>query len=460
MALIAPEHQLMNTDLYQLTMAAGYHVHQPRTRASFELTVRKLPAQRSFLVAAGLEQALEYLQNLQSSPEELAWLKKHPAFAQVPAAFFTALAELRFSGDVWALPEGTVFFPHEPVLRIEGSLLEAQLVETWLLALLNYQISVASKAARIQLAIANSGRPCRFLDFGSRRAHGPQAALLAARAAFIGGASGTSNVLAAQELGIPCVGTAAHAWIMAFPSEAEAFAAYRELFPEHGILLVDTYDSLQGVRNAIASGPGLQGIRLDSGDFLSLSHASRRLLDAAGLNDTQIVVSGDMNEERIRDLLHAGAPVDSFGVGTELVTSLDAPSLGGVYKLVEIESAEGQRRPTLKLSPQKTSYPGRKQIWRSRDVHGQLDCDTLSLSHETEKGEALLVQVMAKGERLLPAESLQTIQARTRQQLAQLPYALRQLEEGATSPVRYSHGLLGLTREIQDQLTPKEMLIP
>lgn len=460
MALIAPEHQLMNTDLYQLTMAAGYYVHHPQTRASFELTVRKLPAHRSFLVAAGLEQALDYLQNLQTSPEELAWLKRHPAFAQVPASFFTALAELRFSGDVWALPEGTVFFPHEPLLRIEGSLLEAQLVETFLLALLNYQVSVASKAARIQLAIAESGRSCRFLDFGSRRAHGPQAALLAARAAFIGGAAGTSNVLAAQALGIPCVGTAAHAWIMAFPSESEAFAAYRKLFPEHSVLLVDTYDSLQGVRNAIASGPGLQGIRLDSGDFLSLSRASRRLLDAAGLSETQIVVSGDMNEIRIRELLGAGAPVDSFGVGTELVTSLDAPSLGGVYKLVELETAEGQRRHTLKLSPQKVSYPGRKQIWRSRNVQGELDCDTLSLSHEAGNGEALLIQVMANGKRLLAPESLQTIQTRTRQQLAQLPHTLRQLENVATSPVEYSPGLLGLTREIQDQLTPKEMLIP
>lgn len=446
MTLLSQTPSVLNTDLYQLTMAAGYHVHGlADQRATFELYVRRLPHQRSFLVAAGLEQALDYLMNLRFSPEEVDWLRTLPAFKQVPDSFFNRLRELRFTGDVWALPEGTVFFPYEPVLRISAPLIEAQLVETWLLAMLNYQTSVASKAARIRLAIQNMGSSASFVDFGSRRAHGPEAALLAARAAFIGGATGTSNVQAAQVFGLPVQGTAAHSWTMAFETEPEAFSAYRQVFPEHSTLLVDTYDTVEGIRNAIASGTDLKGIRLDSGDFLSLSRTARTMLDAAGMQSTKIVVSGDMNEFKVQDLLAAGAPVDIFGIGTELVTSLDAPSLGGVYKLVELETRDGRLRHALKLSNSKVSYPGCKQVWRKLESDGTMSGDLLGLAHERPEGEALLVEVLKAGQRLQPSDhslkALQLIQRRTLSQLAALPESLQQLRNAEHYPVTLGAGL-------------------
>lgn len=455
MTLIDTSHQVLNTDLYQLTMAAGYFCHGlAERRATFELYVRKLPPQRSFLLAAGLEQAIDYLRQLRFDAAEIEAVRSMPMFAAVPAAFFDYLATLRFDGDVWALPEGTVFFPYQPILRISAPLIQAQLIETWLLAMVNYQTSVASKAARIQLAIENAGSAARFIDFGSRRAHGPQAALLAARAAWIGGAVGTSNVLASRQLEIPVVGTAAHAWTMAFACEPEAFAAYREIFPQHSTLLVDTYDTLQGVRHAIASGQELGGIRLDSGDFLTLSRQARQLLDQAGMERTRIVVSGDMNEYKVRDLLAAGAPIDQFGIGTELVTSIDAPSLGGVYKLVEVADGQGGVRQALKLSGSKISYPGRKQIWR-RQESGRLMQDTLGLADEALPGLPLLQPVMRAGT-ALPLPNLAEIQVYARAQLASLPAELRQLEGAAPTHLELSPALLENYRQLKLMTLEKE----
>jgi len=448
---------ILNTDLYQLTMAAGYFQHQMHQQpASFELYVRRLPFQRQFLVAAGLEQALSYLENLRFEPEQIAWLQAQPVFSRVSPAFFDYLQSFRFEGEVWALPEGSLFFPYEPILRITAPLLQAQLVETWLLAMLNYQTSVASKAARISLMLQDHSQSrSSFVDFGSRRAHGPEAALLAARAAYIGGAAGTSNVAAAQALDLPVVGTAAHAWTMAFATEPEAFAAYHQAFPEHSTLLVDTYDTLQGVKNAMACSPDLKGIRLDSGDFLALSQASRQLLDQAGCTQTRIVVSGDMNEYKVRDLLQAGAPIDVFGIGTELVTSIDAPSLGGVYKLVELEQA-GKKRYGLKLSAGKTAYPGCKQIWRQQAANGLLAGDLLGLSSETQPGTPLLQCVMQHGQRLKPPESLAQIQARTLQGLQALPPELRQLESESPYAVEQSEALIHLFMQVKQQLQPAQ----
>ena len=456
MTLVSSQHQVLNTDLYQLTMAAGYFVQGlAERRATFELYVRRLPPKRSFLVAAGLEQALDYLKDLRFELDDLAALRELPVFARVPAAFFDYLGSLRFEGDVWALPEGTVFFPYEPILRITAPLIQAQLVETWLLSMLNYQTSVASKAARVQLALANSGSSARFIDFGSRRAHGPQAALLAARAAWIGGATGTSNVHAAHALGIPAIGTAAHAWTMAFGDEPAAFAAYREIFPEHSTLLVDTYDTIQGIRHAIASGAGLKGIRLDSGDFLGLSREARQMLDDAGMPETKIVVSGDMNEYKIRDLLAAGAPIDLFGVGTELVTSIDAPSLGGVYKLTEVEDGSGGMRQALKLSSSKVSYPGCKQVWRQSD--GLFTHDILDLDDQTQPGEALLVKVMAAGEQLVAHPPVAAIQQLALRQLAQLPAPLQDLETAESYSVGIGAGLQERFDTLKNQMIQKEM---
>lgn len=458
MTLIDTSHQVLNTDLYQLTMAAGYFCQDlAERRATFELYVRKLPPQRAFLVAAGLEQALDYLKALRFERRDITALRALPVFAKVPAAFFDYLAGLKFEGDVWALPEGTVFFPYQPILRISAPLIQAQLVETWLLAMINYQTSVASKAARIQLAIEQCGSAARFIDFGSRRAHGPQASLLAARAAWIGGAIGTSNVHASIELGIPAIGTAAHAWTMAFDSEPEAFKAYREVFPGHGTLLVDTYDTLQGVRNAISSGKGLKGVRLDSGDFLSLSKQARALLDEADMADTQVVVSGDMNEYKVRDLLSAGAPVDLFGIGTELATSIDAPSLGGVYKLVEIADGQGGTRQALKLSSSKISYPGRKQVWRKLEAE-KMAGDVLGLDEENLAGTPLLEQVMVGGEQVKPHPSLVAMQEYALRQLHLLPESLQTLETAESYPVTLGVGLQTMFENLKSEMIHKEQV--
>lgn len=445
MSLIPTHNQALITDLYQLTMAAGYFSHQMDQISTFELYVRRLPQQRNFLVAAGLEQALDYLENLHFEADEIAYLRSLPVFSQVTPEFWDFLASFRFQGDVWALPEGTVFFPYEPIVRITAPLIQAQLVETWLLSQINYQTAVASKAARIWLACHSTGREVEFVDFGSRRAHGPEASVLAARAAYIGGAVATANVYAGMHLGLPVRGTAAHSWTMAFATEPEAFAAYHAVFPQNSILLIDTYDTLQGARHATALGHALQGVRLDSGDFFSLSCEVRQILDTAGLKQARIIVSGDMNENKIATLLAAGAPIDLFGVGTELVTSIDAPSLGGVYKLAEQINAQGEVRYGIKLSSGKTSYPGVKQVWRGRDAQGTLH-DVLSLQHESLAGlQPLLEQVMRGGQRVRSAQPLPVLRARTLEQLSQLPAGLCQLSVGAEAfPVQKSAGLEAL----------------
>lgn len=456
-SLLDYRQEALNTDLYQLTMAAGYHSQNLEQTASFELYVRRFPPHRSFLLAAGLEQALEYLEHLHFEAEDIAWLRAHPAFQRVSPSFFEMLQNVRFQGDVWALPEGSLFFPYEPVVRVTAPLIQAQLVETWLLSQLNYQISVASKAARISLALEGK-RPAQFIDFGSRRTHGPHASLLAARAAFIGGASGTSNIAAGRALEIPVLGTAAHSWTMAFASEQEAFAAYHEVFPHNSILLVDTYDTLQGIRHAIATGRDIKGIRLDSGDFLSLSRTARHMLDEAGLHQAIIVVSGDMNEYKIRDLRAAEAPIDVFGIGTELVTSLDAPSLGGVYKLAETHLASGHTRYALKLSSQKTSYPGCKQIWRELNPEGTLQADYLGLAHEKHSGQALLEPVMRAGQRLKAPESLELIRRRSLKSLQTLPQEWRQPESTGFDPVEKSPEVLNLFNSVREEMEKKEIL--
>lgn len=457
MASFDYQSEALNTDLYQLTMAAGYYCQGLEQTASFELYVRRLPPGRSFLLAAGLEQALQYLENLHFSAEDISWIRKHSAFRHVPEGFFKMLSDFRFEGDVWALPEGTVFFPYEPIMRITAPIIQAQLVETWLLSQLNYQISVASKAARISIVLQNHLSQSQFTDFGSRRAHSPHAGPLAARAAFVAGASGTSNLAAGRAFDIPVQGTAAHSWTMAFPDEKKAFSAYYNVFPESTVLLVDTYDTLQGIRHAIATSPYIKGIRLDSGDFLSLSLQARQMLDEAGLYQAKIVVSGDMNEYKIHDLLESGAPIDLFGIGTELATSIDAPSLGGVYKLVETTLASQEKHYALKLSAQKTSYPGCKQVWRNVDNNNVIKKDVLGLAHETQSGIALLNPVMIQGKRTEAPESLMLIRARSLTALKNLPSELRTLQGTEGIRVEKSPELLSLFNSVRKKMQAKEL---
>lgn len=424
--LLAEDELGLATDLYQLTMMAAYRARGEQGQATFELFVRHLPPGRGYLVAAGLEQAVAYLEALRFSRADVAWLRSLPVFAHVEPSFFAWLEEYRFHGDVDAVPEGTVVFPNEPLLRVRAPLAEAQLAETYLLATLNYQTLIASKAARVRTAAGAR----RVIDFGARRAHGFGAALLAARACWIAGLDGTSNVIAGKRLDIPVMGTAAHAFIMSFEHEAEAFASYHRLYPEHCILLVDTYDTLEGCRRAAAIGPGLRGVRLDSGDLGELAKGCRRILDEAGLKETLIVASGDLNEEKIEALLAAGAPIDSFGVGTELVTSRDQPALGGVYKLVE-RAVDGRRVPVMKLSEGKVTWPGAKQVHRVYEG-GVIARDVIELAGAPapagERVEPLVVPVMRGGQVVEGLDlSLSAARDRCARGLASLPPGIARL---------------------------------
>src|SRR5713101_4786909 len=367
----------LSTDFYELTMMAGYHAAGLLVPATFELYVRQLPPHRSFLLAAGLEQALDYLENLHVRPEEIQCLRGLPGMQDVQPEFFEDyLAGFRFIGEAWAVEEGTPVFPPEPLLRITAPLPEGQIVETALLAHIMFQTSVASRAAR--LIEAASGRP--VVEFGARRAHGTEAGLYAARAAYLGGCEATSNVEAGLRFGIPLSGTMAHSWVMAFGDEATAFRRYAEVFGGRAVLLLDTYDTLGAARVAAASGLTPAAVRLDSGDIVALSRAVRDILDTAGLQQTKIFASGDRDEWRIAEMVAVGAPVDAFGVGAALSTSSDAPSLGGLYKLVEIERG-GESVPIMKLSPGKHTYPGRKQVWRIFE-QGTASYDIIGLAEE------------------------------------------------------------------------------
>jgi nicotinate phosphoribosyltransferase len=428
--LIADDQTALLTDLYELTMAAGFFENGVECRAEFELFVRDLPADRGYLVAAGLEQAVAYLTGLRFTEADVDFVRGHPSFAQVSPAFFERLRALRFTGDVFAMPEGTVVFAHEPLLRVRAPILEAQIVETFLLTTVTYQTLVATKAARVVGAAA--GRA--VVDFGSRRAHGPQAGVLAARAAAIGGCQGTSNVLAARRLGIPALGTAAHSWTEAFPSESAAFRAYVRVFPKTATLLIDTYDTVEGARRAAEFGPDLAAVRLDSGDLAALARAVRRILDQAGLARTRILASGDLNEFKIADLVADRAPIDGFGVGTDLVTSRDAPALGGVYKLVAIERG-GVWRPCAKRSTGKATLPWPKQVFRRRDAQGRFAGDLIARADEAADGEPLLAPVMAAGQLIAPLPSLEAIAARARDQVARLDESHRRLTAPADYPV-------------------------
>jgi len=439
------------TDLYELTMAAGYVQSGFDARASFELFVRSLPARRNYLVAAGLEQALSFLENVHFSAKEIAYLRALPLFRKASADFFDYLSRFRFTGDVWALPEGTILFPGAPLLRVTAPIIEGQLVETSLLSILHFQTLIASKAARITTAAA--GRP--VIEFGSRRAHGVEAGVLAARAAFIGGCEGTSNTYAGHRFGIPVYGTQAHSWIMAHADESEAFRAFLEIFPQ-ATLLVDTYNVRAAVEKVIALGRKPRGIRLDSGDVLADSRWARERLDLAGWTDVQIFVSGDLDEDRIAALLDRGARIDAFGVGTALSTSSDAPSLGVIYKLVQVER-DGQVHNAAKFSEEKHTYPGRKQVFRFNDAEGIYSRDIIGLEEETfAEAEPLLVPVMQQGRRLETTAQNAAVQAGRRRFIAareclpKLIRALRPAEE--PFPVRYSARLEELSVRVRQSL--------
>jgi nicotinate phosphoribosyltransferase len=428
------------TDLYELTMAAGYFAAgKAPEMATFELSVRRLPARRNFVIAAGLEQAVEYLVNLQFTAGEIDYLRKLPQFVSAPPAFFDYLLGMRFTGDVFAVPEGTPVFSGEPVLTLRAPLIEAQIPETYLLSMIGFQSLVATKAARI--VETAGGRS--VVEFGTRRAHSPEAGVLAGRAAYIGGCIGTSNTLTGFRYGIPTYGTAAHSWVLAFAKEDEAFRQLQTLLGATTIYIVDTYDTLEGVRKAAGLGHPLWGVRLDSGDFVELSRAVRAILDGAGLRDAKIMASGDLDEYKIGQLVAAGAPIDAFGVGTELATSADAPNIGAVYKLVELESG-GVKRYTAKFSEDKAGLPGAKQIFRFRD-HDEVACAwEQRLGTAQNPVETLLRPVMVGGKLIEPLPGAEKARERTSLALKKLPENVRRLADPEPYRVQYSPELLSL----------------
>jgi nicotinate phosphoribosyltransferase len=442
------------TDLYEITMAASYHREGMRGPATFSLFARKLPRGRSFLVAAGLEDVLNFLRDFRFSDDALAYLDSLDRFEP---AFLDFLRRLRFTGDVRAVPEGTVLFPDEPLLEITAPIVEAQLVETAVLNLVHFQTLLATKAVRCTLAAR--GRP--VVEFGLRRTHGIDAGMKAARCAFIAGAPASSNVLAGLHYGIPPTGTMAHSYVSAFPREIDAFRAFARAFPSHTTLLIDTYDTVVGARKAVAvaremgaQGHRLAGVRLDSGDIVALSKRVRAILDDAGLPDVQIFVSGNLDEDSIDQYLDAGAPIDAFGVGTRMDVSADAPYLDMAYKIVEYDG-----RPVLKTSAGKATWTAQKQVYRRLRGGQGFAGDVLALREEPVPPgavEILLRTVMERGRLLGPHPALTATRDYCAAQVASLPDDVRRLRDAEPYPVSYSQRLVALQRSVEAQIEAAE----
>jgi len=419
------------TDFYELSMAAAYfNSNQKDTIGLFEMFVRKLPKNRSYLVAAGLEQVIHFLINFRFKHDHIEYLRNHKNFSNISDRFFEYLSELKFTGNLWAIPEGSIVFPNEPILRIEAPIIEAQLVETYLLSVVNFQTLIASKASRI--VEAAKGRS--IIEFGSRRAHGPNAGILAARASIIGGCQGTSNTFAGYKMRIPASGTMAHSFVMNFASEEEAFKAFCDTFPE-STLLIDTYDPIRAVKIALQKDLKFEGVRIDSGDMLNISKEIRKILDHAGRKSAKIMATGDLDEHIIHEMVSKQAPVDYFGVGTELSTSRDDPALNGVYKLVGIRTKsnnlKGSKYQTIykrKKSPGKENFPGPKQVHRliRKNI---LVTDILTLDdEEVTDGIPMLKHYINDGKvrEILP--SIMEIRSWCRNQISMLPQKFRSLD--------------------------------
>ncbi|HJV26901.1 MAG TPA: nicotinate phosphoribosyltransferase [Aromatoleum sp.] len=446
MPRLDPEHALL-TDLYQLTMLQCYFERDMTHMASFEFFVRKLPPHRNFLVAAGLEQVLDYLQDLHFSADELDWLR---ACGRFKPDFVDWLGSLRFTGDVDAMPEGTIFFPDEPILRVTAPLPQAQLVETRIINLLQFQTMVASKAARCGLAA--QGR--LLVDFGLRRAHGAEAGLLSARASHLAGFGGTATVLAGMKWDIPLYGTMAHSFIQAHDNETDAFEDFARSQPAANTMLIDTYDTEAATRKVVSlaralapEGITIRAVRIDSGDLAEHARRVRSILDDAGLASLRIFVSGNLDEYAVRDLVAARAPIDGFGVGTRMNTSADYPYLDCAYKLQEYGG-----RARRKRSEGKATWPGRKQVYRSLDADGRLAGDVLTLVNDTAIGEPLLAPVMTGGMRLAAPPPLAALREHARAQLTSLPDDLRALDTPATYPVVVADALRALADTVDREM--------
>ncbi|MCL4682436.1 MAG: nicotinate phosphoribosyltransferase [Rhodocyclaceae bacterium] len=437
------------TDLYQLTMLQVYHDRGMNGTAVFEFFVRKMPEHRNFLLAAGLEQVLDYLETLRFTEQELDWLAGCGRFGR---GFVDSLAALRFTGDVAAMAEGTPFFPDEPILRVAAPLPQAQLVETRIINLLQFQVMVAAKAARVRLAAPGK----LLVDFGLRRAHGAEAGLHSARASYLAGFDGSSNVQAGMLWDIPLYGTMAHSYIQAHDSEMQAFEDFARSHPKATTLLIDTYDT-EGAARRLAplarrlagEGIAVNAVRIDSGDLAAHARNVRQILDTDGLPGVKVFASGNLDEYRVRDLVAGGAPIEGFGVGTRMNTSADAPYLDCAYKLQEYAGL-----PRRKRSEGKATWPGRKQVLRSVGQDGRLAGDLLTSADAAPAGEGLLREVMRGGNRLVPSPPLQEVRRHALAELARLPDALRGLAAAPAYPVTVAEPLRALAREVDGRTSP------
>lgn len=447
------EQYALLTDLYELTMAASYFAENMHGEATFSLFIRKYPPDRGFFVAAGLPEALDYLASLRFTESDLAYLDATGLFQ---SDFLHYLKTLRFTGEVWALPEGSLFFKDEPILEVTGPIIEAQLVETFIINAVNLQTMIATKAARATLAAG----PRRLVDFSLRRTQGTDAGLKVARASYLGGFIGTSNVLAGKLYGLPIFGTMAHSYVLSFPSEIEAFRAFARTFPRNTVLLIDTYDTVAGAKKAVqvglemaARGEKLRGVRLDSGDMAALSLEVRRLLNEAGLEDVTIFASGGFDEFKIARTLEAGGQIDAYGVGTKMGVSADAPYFDIAYKLVKYAG-----RPVLKLSTGKVTYVDQKQVFRFQDDQGRLAEDLIGLREEAvDQGRPLLQPVMAQGRLLRPHPSLKDCRDLLLEELERLPAEYKSLRDPPAYPVRLSPALDRLQRQVESQIRRQEL---
>jgi len=451
---INDQNLILSTDFYQLTMGAAYYqynldnnIKEKDDIAVFNYFVRKYPKNRNYLIFAGLEQVIHYLQNARFSEKTIEFLRKKDVFKEINSSFFDEyLPKFKFKLDVWAMKEGNFFFPNEPIMKIQGPMFHAQMAETYILNVINYQTIVASKASRIK----NIAKQKILLEFGTRRSHSPLAGVYAARASYVAGFNGTSNVIADIELGINSSGTMAHSFVQRFYNEMESFDVYTNIYGDNSILLIDTYDTEQAAKKISKFKNSIKAVRIDSGDLVEHAKKVRNILDENGCKNVQIVASSDLNEYKIKKILESNAPIDAFGVGTELATSSDDPTIAGVYKLIEYNN-----KPKIKISEEKLTYPGKKQIYRIYNKQGEFREDFLALDSEPAppNSEALLIRVMKEGSLITELPNLNNIQQYYSKNIEKLPNKFKELEENHIFKVRISKKLSELTNSLTEKFT-------
>jgi len=459
LGFVDEENMSMFTDLYELTMCASYFDNKRFEPATFDLFIRRLPPNRSYFLFAGLEQVLLFLEKVRFKEEHIDFLKKQGFKNE----FLDYLRNFKFTGEVWSIPEGTIVFPNESLIRVTAPIIEAQLIETFILNTANLQTTIATKASRV--VSAAKGRP--VIEFGLRREHGTDAGMKVARCSYMAGCNGTSNVLAGMKYGIPTFGTMAHSFVMLFEREIDSFRAFVKTFPDKSTLLIDTFDDIKGAEKAAIVAKELEergfklgGVRLDSGDLTELSKKVRELLNGNGLKYVKIFASGDLDEYKVEELLMEGAKIDAFGVGTKMGTSADRPYVDIIYKLSEKMNEKGEFSPIMKLSKGKATLPGRKQVFRFKDERSNFVKDVIALEDEKINGEPLLVKVMEKGKIIYDLPSLEKIRKRALESLSKLPEKYKKLKGAPRYPVELSLRLKKLMKELRGKLKKVEVLNP